>query len=150
NTLQPTDAISLRNLHIVGAGTVQSSDGIINSFAGTLNVDNCIFTGLNSALTMSNVAGQLFVHHTVVRNSLFGIGLIGPQGEGLLKATIDSCNLEADDTGISLTGKVLANIRNSIFANNTSRGIHIRSTVVNQRAEALVDNCQINYNTAGI
>lgn len=150
NFLQTTDTISFRNLHIIGAGTPQSSSGIINSFAGTMIVDNCVFTGLDNALTMSNVAGQLFVHNTTIRSSLFGIGLLGPQGEGILRATIDNCNLESDDTGIFVNGKVTANIRNSVMANNTSRGLQIRSTVSGQRAQATVENCQFNHNTAGI
>lgn len=150
SALQPTDTVSIRRLHIVGAGTPQSSDGIYNSRAGTLNIDDCVFTGLNNALTMSNVAGQLFVHDTTIRGSLFGIGVIGPQGEGVLKATIDNCNLESDDTGVFLTGKVSANVRNSIMANNASRGLQIRSNALRVLTEATVENCQFNHNTAGI
>ncbi|HEY0461390.1 MAG TPA: right-handed parallel beta-helix repeat-containing protein [Pyrinomonadaceae bacterium] len=147
--VQPGDAISFRNLHLVGIGG-QTSDGIINSFAGTLTVDGCVFTGFNNALTMSNVGGQLYVHDTTIRGSLFGIGILAQQSEGVLKATIDNCELEMNDTGIMISGKVSAEIRNSIFAGNTSRGLQVRSTAANWRAEALVDNCQFNHNTAGI
>src|SRR5471032_2091109 len=103
-----------------------------------MTVDNCVFTGFNDAVTMSVVAGTLYVHNSVFRNNLFGIGLLGPTGEGRSNATIDNCDFEQDDTGIVVSGKASANIRNSIFANNTSRGIQIRSTVIRQQAEALV------------
>lgn len=148
--VQSGDSITIRNLHLVGAGTPQTADGMINSFAGSLYVDSCIFTGLNNALTMSNVAGQLFVHNSTFRNNLFGVGIIGPSGEGVMRATIDSCNFEQNDTGISQNGKVFTNIRNSIFSANSSRGLNVRSSILRYQSEALVDNCQFNNNTVGI
>src|SRR5260221_11752074 len=58
--VQVTDSITLRNLHLIGIGG-QVSDGIINSFAGTMIVDDCTFTNFNNALTMSNVLWTLIV-----------------------------------------------------------------------------------------
>jgi hypothetical protein len=147
--LTATDVVTFRNLKFVGTNA-QASDGIINSFAGTLNVDGCVFTGFNNALTMSNVAGYLFVHNSTFRGNLFGIGVMGPQGEGIERATIDSCTVESNETGITLNGKVTANIRNSILANNASRALMVRSTVARYLADAVVDNCQINSNTVGV
>jgi hypothetical protein len=148
--LQPTDTVSFRNLRLIGVGNQPNLDGIINSFAGTMYVDDCFFSGFSNALTMSNVSGQLYVHNTTIRNCLFGIGILGSQSEGVIKVTVDNCNLELNDTGIILLGKVSAEIRNSILAGNTSRGLQIRSTTANWRAEALVENCQFNHNTVGI
>jgi len=98
----------------------------------------------------TNGAGQVFIHDTTARNNSFGISLIGPQGEGFLRAVIDHCTLENNDTGVVVSSRVIATISDSVVANNTSRGIYVRSTLANQRAEALVDNCQINNNTLGL
>lgn len=145
-----SDVVTLRNLEFKGVGDPTNLEGINNSTAGTLNVDGCIFSGFDNALTMDNIAGRLDVHDSVFRNNLFGIGLIGPTGEGLFRATIDHCKLEQNDTGVSVGSKVLAVIRDTIAVNNTSRGIQVRSTVANQRAEALVVNCQLSHNTVGL
>lgn len=55
-----------------------------------------------------------------------------------------------NDTGISIGAKVTAMIRNTIAAHHTSRAVLIRSTNVNYRAEALIDNCEFNNNTVGL
>ncbi|HJZ79493.1 MAG TPA: right-handed parallel beta-helix repeat-containing protein [Pyrinomonadaceae bacterium] len=145
-----TDAVTLRNLEFKGVGDPINLIGILNSSAGTLTVEGCTFSGLDNALTMEQVAGNLFVHDSVFRNNLFGIGLFGPTGEGVLTATIDHCKLEQNDTGVSVSSKVVAVIRDTIAANNTSRGIQVRSTGTNQRAEALVVNCQLSHNSVGL
>src|SRR5262245_1132005 len=84
-----SDAVTLRNLEFKGVGDPTNLIGILNSSAGTLSVDGCLFSGFANALTMEQVAGQLTVHDAVFRNNLFGIGLFGPAGEGVLRATID-------------------------------------------------------------
>ena len=144
------DAVTLRNLEFKGVGDPTNLIGVLNSSAGTLNVDGCIFSGFDNALTMEQVAGSLIVHDSVFRNNLFGIGLLGPSGDGVLSATIDHCKLEQNETGVSVSSKVVAVIRDTIAANNTSRGIQVRSTGTNQKAEALVIDCQLSHNTVGL
>jgi len=148
--LTPADTVTFRNLNLKAIGDTTNSIGIYNSHAGTIYVDGCAITGFDTGILTTNGAGQVFIHDTVVRNNLFGISLVGPQGEGVLRVVIDHCRLEANDTGVQVGSKVVATIRDSIVANNTSRGIYVRSTGTNQRAEALVDNCQITNNTVGL
>jgi hypothetical protein len=148
--LTSTDSLTLRNLNLKAVGDLTNSIGIYNSHAGTLNIDGCSITGFETGVLTTNGPGQVFIHDTVVRNNVFGISLIGPQTEGLLRVVIDHCRLEANDTGVAVGAKVIATIENSVIANHTSRGIHVRSTFANLRAEALVDNCQISNNTLGL
>jgi hypothetical protein len=147
--LQSTDTVRFRNLQLKGIGDPTNSIGISNSTAGTMIIEGCTLSGFDNAIVMS-ARGQLFVYDTVVRNSLFGIGLIGPQGEGVLRALIDGCRLEQNDTGVAVGAKVIATIRNTVAANNTSRGIQVRSTLSGLRAEALIDNCHLTNNTVGL
>ena len=144
-----TDTVSFQDLHFFGSGG-QTSDGIINSFAGTLNVDNCVFTGFNNALTMSNVAGFLSVHNSTFRGNMFGVTVVGPPGEGMERATIDSCTIESNETGFLVSGKASATIRNSILSNNSRSAIRVSSSMARWAADVLVDNCQINYNAIGV
>lgn len=148
--LTAADTVTFRNLNIKGVGDPNNLIGIQNSHAGTIYVDGCTLTGFQNGILTSNAAGQVFIHDTVLRNNIFGIGLIGPQTEGLLRATIDHCTFEANDTGISVGSRVVATIRNSVIANSTSRGIQVRPVIANQRAEALVDDCLITGNTIGV
>jgi hypothetical protein len=133
---------------VLRAGAQVISLGIYNSSAGTMFIDNCILTDFSNAIT-SGAAGQIFVHGTTIRHSLFGIGVSAP-AEGVVRATIDDCLIEMNDTGISITSKVTATISNTIAANNTSRAVSIRSTVAKLRTEATIDNCQFNNNTVGL
>lgn len=148
--LTTADTVAFRNLNLKGIAAPDAPIGISNSNAGTMYVDGCTLTGFDNAIVMSNTVGQLFVHDTVIRNSLFGIGLIGPQGEGVFRVVIDHCKLELNDTGIQVGSKVVATIRDTIASNNTSRGIQVRSTGMNQRTEVLIDNCQLSHNTVGL
>lgn len=148
--LTSSDFVTFRNLEFRGVGDPTNLIGILNSTAGKLTIDECTFSGYDNALTMEQVAGQLLVHDSVFRNNLFGISLFGPTGEGLMRATIDHCKLEQNDTGVSVGSKVLAVIRDTVAVQNTSRGIQVRSTAANQRAEALVINCQLSHNTVGL
>jgi len=149
---QSTDTVTIRNLHLTGPGAGTGSVtaiGIYNSSAGTIFIDNCILTDFSNAIS-SSAAGQAFITNTTVRNSLFGIGIQAPIAEGTVRATIDNCLIEMNDTGISFTSKVTGTIRNTIAANNSSRAVLLRSTIANMRTEAMIENCQFNSNTVGL
>jgi hypothetical protein len=146
---QATDTVTFRNLSLKGPGAQVISSGITNLSAGTMFIDNCVLTNFSNAVNWSNVAGQIFVHDTTIRHCLFGIGLSAPT-EGVVRATIDNCKVEMNDTGITINSKVTATIRNTIASNNSSRAVLIRSATANLRAEATIDNCEFNSNTVGL
>lgn len=146
---QAADVVTIRNLNFQGPGAQVSSTGISNINAGTVNIDHCFFSGFSNAVNWGNMAGQLFVHETTVRNSLFGIGVTAP-AEGLVRVTIDKCLLEMNDTGITLGSKVYATISNTTAVSNTSRAVYVRSTNANQRNDVTIDNCNFSNNTAGL
>ncbi|MCU1268551.1 MAG: hypothetical protein JWM21_4869 [Acidobacteria bacterium] len=149
NGAAQTDAYTLRNLTLKGNLSPQSIG--INEFkGGNLSIDGCTISGFDNAINVSVTVGQIFVHDSTIRDSTFGIGLIGPQSEGMLKATIDNCTIERNEIGIAIGSKVSADIRNTVIANSNSRAVQVRSTVSGQSAEALIDNCQFNHNTVGI
>lgn len=141
--------VNFRNLNFVGINNL-AANGLNNSFGATVNIDNCTFTGFSSAVTASTNAGRIHIHDSTFRNNLFGVGAIGPVGEGITRVTIDNCIFESNEVGASFSGKVLANVRDSRFTSNNSRGIGISSSVAGQLTEVVVDNCQINHNTAGV
>ncbi len=143
------DSVTIRNLNFQGPGAEVNSSGISNLSAGTVFIDNCVLTKFSNAINWSGVAGQIFVYDTTIRQSLFGIGVFAPT-EGLVKATIDNCRIEMNDTGISITSKVTATISNTIASNNTSRAVSLRSTIAGMRTEATIDNCIFNNNTVGL
>lgn len=141
--------VNLRNLNFIGTGNF-AANGVNNGFGGTLNIDNCTFTGFNSAVGTSTNQGRVHIHDSTFRNNVFGVGAIGPTGEGITRVTIDDSIFESNEVGASFSGKVLANIRNTVFTSNNSRGMSVSSNNAGQLTEAVLDNCLINHNTAGI
>lgn len=145
----PTDTVTIRNLQLKGGGADSTSIGIRNISAGTVFIDHCVLTNFDNGIS-SSAAGQVFVHDTSVRSSLFGIVVSAPATEGTVRATIDKCIVQANDTGILITSKVAATISNTIASNNTSRAVQVRATNSSQLAQAMIDNCVFNGNTVGL
>jgi hypothetical protein len=144
-TLTQADAITFRNIHFMGTGTQY---GIYTVTAGTVNVDNCTFTGLNIGVFRDSNQ-NLFVHNSTFRNNTAGILAQGLTDQAS-RMTIDASTFESNGYGLQLQGKVIATVRNTVFANNSNKGVWVRAFTLNQNGELLLDNCEFTHNTIGM
>ncbi len=153
NSLQPPqliDKVTIRNLHLKNISTLSSSAGIFNSSGSNLFVDNCTFTGFGTGIGEAFTVGKLFVHDSTFRNNDFGVNMNTPTLDGGLTGIFDNCKFEQNHSGIRVQAKSFATIRNSIFVDNSVIAISVSSIVASLKAEAVIENCQISGNVAGI
>ena len=143
-------AVKIRNLNFLNINTAEPTQGINDITAANLYVEDCTFTGFSSGIraTIGGMnAGKLSVRNSTFRKNDKGSDL------GLIQSTfnvlVDSCKFEHNKIGVFLGGQLNASILNSVMSDNDDYGIQLL-TPKGSRTKAVVDNCLLTNNNAGI
>jgi hypothetical protein len=143
----PSDkVITIRGLSINGACT-----GIrgINFIQGAvLNVeDSVIFRQANEGILVNDTDGmRLNIRNTVIRNNAGdGLSLASGVNNGV-KYTLDNVSLTGNSNGLHVKSGAHGTARNSVFSNNTSKGVFADSLTAGSGAVAVVWASQISMN----
>jgi len=146
-------AVKILNLNFLNINTAEPTQGINDITAANLYVENCTFTGFSSGIraTIGGMnAGKLSVRNSTFRKNDKGVDVID---SGLIQSTfnvlVDSCKFEHNKIGVYLGGQLNASILNSVMSDNDDYGIQLL-TPKGSRTEAVVDNCLLTNNNAGI
>lgn len=160
-----TDIVSIRGLHIEGAGS--GLNGIRFLAGAALNVSKCQIRGFRAAGATSGFgiafqpsgASELFVTDTILSDngtgSTGGGLLIKPTGSGSAKVTLNRVNavnnivgIRAD--GVGSTGGINVTVRDSVASGNTLAGIHSLSLGGGAVTAVMVDHTTSANNGTGI
>jgi PKD repeat protein len=113
----PADTVRLRGLTIHGAGGV---NGIRFVSGGSLTVEDCSLDGLGSGIRAEG-PGDLEVLRTSVRgSSIAGIAIAPPSPTHVV---LESCRIEGNAAGVSVTGGALVSLLNSVASGNTGTAV---------------------------
>jgi Right handed beta helix region len=135
------DVVTLRNLSINGAGTGLS--GIRFLGGAELMVENCRIMGfVNQGIDVNKAAGaKITIRNCIISRCLAsGINLF--TSAGTLQASIDSCGINSNLTGIRAGNGSRAFVHRSDLSLNTN-GLVVQHSSLESRAE--VDSCKFAY-----
>lgn len=146
NLPNATDMVTLRSIHINGAGT--GLNGIRMISGGRLVVEDCTIQGVttNGIDLSPAAAAKVLVRNTTISRAPNGSGIsVTPTGTGSAVLTVEGSRLFSNKSGITLTSGVAtindSNISqhdlNGIFANSSGANIVVNisnSTIANNGA----------------
>ena len=141
----PGATVVLRGLTVDGAGALASGINVVS--VGKLVVESCVIAnfGIGNATQGNGIyfdgAGSLFVKDTTIQNNgLNGLLIRG----GSLKASIDDCRIEGNQTGVLVDGAI------ATVCNTTSSGSSAVGFAVVSGGEINLENCVAANNGIGI
>jgi hypothetical protein len=149
-----SDLVSLHGLVITGFGGAPS--GILFNSAASLNVQNCVIRGFtNGILFAPHAAAGMFVSDTLVNGNTNGILVQTVNaGAAAVDVALNRVQVTNGASGIKFggtggTGLFLANVRDSIVANNTGVGIWATSPAGGSNNVTSVDRTAAVNNGTG-
>jgi hypothetical protein len=140
-----SDVVTLRGITFVSPSP---ATGIALTFNGgaVLNIEKCVFHGWSTGLAFG-VAGELHVTDSTFRENFYGVLL--STGSGTLLASLERTRLLGNSTGLSVSSRAKATIKNSLIARNTNGGMYASSGDA-ANSELDIENCLISHNHNGV
>jgi hypothetical protein len=136
------DVVIIRGLTLKAAAPT-TSKGLQLVSGKTLSVENCAVSGFLDAGISQDGAGVLQLKDTIVRSVTGAAVQIAP-ASGAADAVLDHCRLEGSGTGLLVSDRGRATIRNSVVSGNTD-GVRAQAGA-GAAAEVTVERCTVANN----
>jgi hypothetical protein len=127
-----------RGIRVLSANAVHVEDCLIDAFS---------LDGIEVVVGVA-MTTELHVRNTVIRNCVSdGVSLTNSIAGGLVLATFDNTQLSNNGTGLNVSSRSRASLRNCTISTNANNGITLGGTA---DVEAKIVECTITYNPSGV
>ena len=149
---QPTDKVILRGLDINGDGA-GGLDGIRFSAGASLHVEDTTINNMTNAVNVGlNQAGnaEVYITNSYFRNNS-NVGIfVSNSGTGIVSGVVERTTSENNSFGMIGRNNTRMEVRNSVFAGNSTTGVLSEVLTVGPVSVINVINCSIIGNGTGL
>lgn len=140
------DAVTLRNLSLVGQNTPPNNAIIFNG-GDALHVEDCLVSGwpTKGILALGGPGRVLYVKDSIFRDNYIGVSI-----DAALVGSIDHTRFEHNTFGLNVTVRGKATVRDSVASGNSDAGFLSSGFGANNFTELNLEGCMATGNGTGL